>query len=242
MNHHIIKSLGAVVLLSTGLYAITGKHSTIATSGAGGDNGEICVYCHTPHGANADFGGAPLWNKPTTSTVFKMYGATDTGVAGTTIAGTTTDIQPTDSSMACLSCHDGVSAMNSVVNAPGSGSPRQYIGSNDNSPTPIRGANDPTTAIGGSFSSNGLYPVPTGSHTLADDHPISIQYFENRASLRAKNFQLTDFFGATTINDLLRNGKVQCVSCHDPHGTGNDLYLRSSNANGSKLCMGCHAK
>lgn len=65
------------------------------------DNGEICVYCHTPHAANTAFTGAPLWNKATPTGTFTMYGST--------IAGTNTEASPASPSLACLSCHDGVS-------------------------------------------------------------------------------------------------------------------------------------
>ncbi|MDQ1264706.1 MAG: hypothetical protein QG559_1707, partial [Campylobacterota bacterium] len=84
-------------------------NTNLASSTA--DNGEICVYCHTPHAANTAFTGAPLWNKATPSGTFTMYGST--------IAGTATDATPNSPSLACLSCHDGASAIDSIVNAPG---------------------------------------------------------------------------------------------------------------------------
>ncbi len=179
----------------------------------GTDNGEVCVYCHTPHAANKDMTGAPLWNKPLPTTTFAMY--------GTTIAGTTTDPSPSMVSMACLSCHDGVSAINSVVNAPGTG-----LG---------------TGTIGTDRVLSGVAAI--GADDLTNDHPISIEYIPGRASLVPVDTALTGGgWGAyTTVGDLLRGGKVECGSCHDPHVTTHGTFLRNTNT-GSALCLTCHAK
>ena len=83
------------------------------------DNGEVCVYCHTPHGSNAGV-EAPLWNKP-------AYTATYTSYSSTTIDG---DVLAVGSvSIACLTCHDGTQAMDAVVNAPGMGNGTGNLGS-----------------------------------------------------------------------------------------------------------------
>ncbi len=193
-----------------------------------GDNDEICVYCHTPHASNINY-GAPLWNKPMITTSFTMYGATSSGIAGETLAGTPTDPAPTGATLACLSCHDGISAMNSVVNAPGSGGYNPngtYIGNTNANPKDMPNAEE--IAIG-------LYG------DLTNDHPVSITYVEGVAGLKPKNTPITGWNNATTINDLLRDGKVQCVSCHDPHDPTYGRYLRYSNS-GSQLCKTCHDK
>jgi predicted CXXCH cytochrome family protein len=42
--------------------------------------------------------------------------------------------------------------------------------------------------------------------------------------------------------ELLRPGrKLTCASCHDPHGSNNQLMLIESLL-GGRLCRGCHAK
>ncbi len=215
-------SLGSVSLLAT----MAGTQHDLGT-GNGGDNDEICVYCHTPHASNVTFTGAPLWNKPDITTSFTMYGASAPGVPGQTLAGTQTDASPTGATLACLSCHDGVSAMNSVVNAPGSGGYNpsgSYIGQT----TPKDMPNAEEIAIG----LNG---------DLTNDHPVSIQYVEGVAGLKPINTPITGWNNAQTISDLLRDGKVQCVTCHDPHDPTWGRYLRRSNA-GSELCKTCHDK
>jgi len=76
--------------------------------------GEVCVYCHTPHGAN-NFIAAPLWNRTIKPTVYKTYA--DLGT--TTLTQVLT--QPGPASLTCLSCHDGQTAIDSIINMPGSG-------------------------------------------------------------------------------------------------------------------------
>lgn len=205
-------------------------------SSATADNGEICVYCHTPHAANTAFTGAPLWNKATPGGTFTMY--------GTTIAGTATDATPASPSLACLSCHDGASAIDSIVNAPGSGM------------NAVAGTKNIVSGLSTTYGGNiGGTPgtATAGNPNLSNDHPVSIVYTAGRASLRATTVTLTDitttaWVGATTIANLLRNTKVECGSCHDPHngyatqGTDTEVnFLRHTNA-ASKLCLGCHAK
>ncbi len=79
---------------------------------------EICVFCHTPHGANlAANGQAPLWNRllPEDSS-YEVYGSPTFDAQDVT--GTH---RPKGVSLACLSCHDGSVAFDSLVNGPGSG-------------------------------------------------------------------------------------------------------------------------
>jgi cytochrome c553 len=82
---------------------------------------EICVFCHTPHGANPDSpGAAPLWNRALPpGDQFTAYGANNT--APNFDARGTTPGTPKGVSLACLSCHDGTIAFDALINAPGSG-------------------------------------------------------------------------------------------------------------------------
>jgi len=229
MRGRVLLGIGVLAILATSANAIS-MVGTFHDLGVGtdGDNDEVCVFCHTPHASNSNYSGVPLWNKPTTGTTFTMYGATAEGVPGQTIAGTQTDAQPTGAALACLSCHDGVSAMNSVVNAPGSG-----------------GYNINGTIIGNNRQARNMrqdISLAIGMYgDLTNDHPVSIPYIEGAASLKPKTTAITDWQGATTINDLLRNGKVQCTSCHDPHYPRWGTYLRHRNT-GSELCKTCHDK
>ncbi len=239
----------ALILLGTSsaMATITGSlHDLSATGGgtikanAGQSNDELCVYCHTPHAANTGFVGAPLWNKAAdySANPFKMYGATATNTAGTTLSGVSTDVQPNNPSKACLSCHDGVNAVNSMVNAPGSGG---YT------------AAGASVAFGAATAGTDVL-MPAGvtqiGTDLTNDHPISITYTAGKASLKAVGTALigtwTTPSGNQNISDLLRDSKVECSSCHDPHLGENDTFLRRTGTSfsneGSKVCLSCHEK
>ncbi|MEZ4417248.1 MAG: cytochrome c3 family protein [Gemmatimonadota bacterium] len=73
------------------------------------DYGEICVYCHTPHGGQVD---APLWNRNFSTATYQMYSSATLDMPR--------DGQPTGISQACLSCHDGTIGLDVVINAPNS--------------------------------------------------------------------------------------------------------------------------
>ena len=72
---------------------------------------EVCVFCHTPH--HGDPSQGPLWNRNVDPETFQIYGTMDTGQPGPGLPG--------PGSLACLSCHDGTSEFDAVINAPGKG-------------------------------------------------------------------------------------------------------------------------
>lgn len=96
---------------------IQGSHHDF--SGNGWSSGEICIVCHTPH--NADPYGdniidAPLWNHDVDmATVYALYTSPTMDVAAE---------QPRGISKLCLSCHDGVIAVDSF----GGNSGSEFIG------------------------------------------------------------------------------------------------------------------
>jgi hypothetical protein len=82
--------------------------------GSRNDYGQVCVYCHTPHGANTLI-NAPLWNRTQRSTTYTTYDQLGTATAVQPYS------QPGTASLTCLSCHDGQTAVDSIINMPGSG-------------------------------------------------------------------------------------------------------------------------
>lgn len=154
--------------------------------------GQVCVPCHTPHDAYAYNNTVErvLWNHQETTQVFTMY-TTTTGNTGT----------PDGSSLLCLSCHDGVTAMDN------------YGGK-----------------TGGSTVMTGKNVVGTD---LSNDHPIGIEYPASDPNYHPQPQNDLPLFNDGTIY------RVECASCHDPHGAGFPDFLRDT-MSGSQLCFDCH--
>lgn len=136
---------------------------------------EICVFCHTPHHGKTDT--APLWNKSTSNSgSYTAYGTTVAGTAVTTVGG---------SSLACLSCHDGVTTLDSMINQPGKGSRTDGTGADQGwyIQMAVSGA-IPTPAPKDHFSTTGCGTChPQGESdrlnigiSLSNDHPINVTY------------------------------------------------------------------
>lgn len=128
---------------------------------------DICVFCHTPHGADIT-APAPLWNKNLSSlTGYQTYASLNSS----TIDGTILTVGSV--SLACLSCHDGTQAMDNIINAPGSGG----FDTTGGGPTGRGYTWDTTTgrvdADGKLIGANNAALLGTD---LRNDHPIGIQY------------------------------------------------------------------
>jgi predicted CXXCH cytochrome family protein len=122
--------------------------------------GEICVFCHTPHAADTAT-KMPLWNRSASTATFTTYNS-----LGTLSLDGGTSLSSSSTSMACLSCHDGVTAMNTVINAPGSGKAGNAAWT--------------TGTWTGNFNTDGkmtgLASLGSDTDSLQNDHPVGIQY------------------------------------------------------------------
>jgi len=231
---------------------------------------EICVFCHTPHGGNSAT-SAPLWNRgiPASSS-YTLYDGTGDGTRPSTLDGvnnTGTLLSVGTISALCLSCHDGSTALDLLINAPGSG-----------------GYNATGAAQGWTF--NGGTTMPAGvtrlGTDLKDDHPIGVAYCGGKKASATYNISIALTGGAagvckdedfnntatpasgffwvdTTVGTTGTREKtdmilyvrdfgtgtslwpsVECGSCHDPHSS-NATFLRMANT-GSGVCLTCHNK
>jgi len=194
--------------------AIRGSHHDMSTNTSYNTTGELCIVCHAPHGTSAV--AVPLWNHNITAQTFSTYiGYKFPARGGLSIT------QPDGASKLCLSCHDGISAIN------------QFGGPNG---TNMQGtSSSPVTIYAGfAFGTN-----------LTGDHPISFVYNTALAQLDGAlkdPATATTSLGGTIATDMLDiNGKVQCPSCHEVHDETIFRFGKISNA-GSALCLTCHNK
>lgn len=235
------------------------------------DYGEVCVYCHTPHGASPV--SLPLWNRTIAATTYQIYRSDSI---------TQPIVQPGTHSLACLSCHDGQVAVDSVINMPGSGRYREAQW-NSSDPAFLSTWTNPSGtgpfthmrlaqteclachSAGAGFVGAGAtdFTAFVIGTDLRDDHPVGVRY-----PATGPNIDFVPMSGATSqlrFFDNNGNGRpdkneirvfsatggfrVECASCHDPHGVpsagpGSTFvrsFLRISNS-GSAVCLSCHVK
>jgi predicted CXXCH cytochrome family protein len=139
------------------LGASNGNNTNFMTSGTT----EICVFCHTPHASNTNV-KAPLWNKPTNGGSYTTYST----ATSSTIDGS---VDMSGVSLACLSCHDGTQAMDTMINKPGSGG---YNAAGSTLGGTWTGARQDGT---GKMTNAGEF-IANLSTDLTNDHPVGIQY------------------------------------------------------------------
>jgi predicted CXXCH cytochrome family protein len=94
--------------------AIQGSKHDLGANGVTMPDGQLCIACHTPHGAK-DSSDAPLWNHTLTNQTYTLYDST----TSTTLDAVTS--QPTGVSKLCLSCHDGTVAIDAFTGTLGDG-------------------------------------------------------------------------------------------------------------------------
>jgi len=252
---------------------------------------EVCVYCHTPHAANSQI-DAPLWNRTINTSQYTVYdkprmlnqpigqpgpnsltclSCHDGTIAVDSIinmpgSGLYDKNQETDSQIAFL---------NTWGENGGAGSGNHLT------------LSAPSTGFGClACHSSGIGTIPDFTAfalgtDLTDDHPIGILYPDEFGP--GYDFAEPDVIitGRLSFFDLNGNGfpnandvrlydtgdgpKVECASCHDPHGVPsgtkgtkfNPSFLRVNNGivdNGSSgtsgivsagpsaLCLTCHTK
>jgi hypothetical protein len=140
----------------------TANHSTAT--------GEICVFCHTPHGGDVS-AAVPLWNRqlgdPASYTRYSANGTTTFDAEEDDIGSVT---------IACLSCHDGAQAIDALLNAPGSGN---YYAPGSSTEAQRRewtgGTAMSGSDVGGDSRLLGTIVQNLGTD-LSNDHPVSMQY------------------------------------------------------------------
>jgi hypothetical protein len=200
-------ALGSNQALSAKIYGSPHDFSKMGWAG-----GEICPPCHTPHDSGTPVAG-PLWNHEASVAPYILYNSP------------TLD-DPIDRlgsvSKLCLSCHDGLIAIDSF------------------------GGNTGTTSIVGDveIEINILNDHPIG--VIWDHRTVR----NNTASSFCSQCHVTMSVASSDMplpffEDDLAKPRLECATCHDPHNhvpDGNEYFLRITKKDGSLICFYCHDK
>lgn len=230
---------GALGVLLAGQWATAGivgsKHDLTSTGGSpwNGDNDQVCIYCHTPHNASTV---APLWNRQLPTQSFTPYQSGSFDGTFVEVGG-----QPTGESLLCLSCHDGITAMNALLHGTSNmeGGFAQlglvyYPGSAfTDGPGPNIGENFPGSGGSGFAVDN-----------LSNDHPVSFVFDQALIDADAAGgaVKLVKPSSGSAIRLFgPANNRLECSSCHSVHDDTYEPFLCRSNE-GSALCLTCHLR
>jgi predicted CXXCH cytochrome family protein len=226
---------------------IRATRHNLSTTGLGdvtsGIESEVCVFCHTPHGAASQTFAAPIWNRNLAYQDTTGYVLYDQAWSFSFEGTLENPAKPTGFSRLCLSCHDGVIALGSVINKPGSGG---YLGGAPTTDTLGIGAmGSQPSAVGAGMLTGDTRVLGTN---LQNDHPVSFVFDSVLAT--AIDTELVDPgpspTGLNAVTPLAPAGgyktgtkrypgndpsdpinQVQCTSCHNPHAVTYPKFLRA---------------
>jgi hypothetical protein len=233
------------------------RHNMTQRQTSGGPNGsfmdpyrndyqEVCVYCHTPHGANTNV-QIPLWNRTIKATTYTTYNQLGTSTLTQAVT------QPGPNSLACLSCHDGQVGIDSVINMPGSGGydANQASTQSDTFLNAWNGGADGASHMGLDATNQqdsclvchsagaGVvgrratdFTVFALGTDLRNDHPVGVRFpatgpdvdFKPPTTSRPglawfdSNGNMRPDTNEVRMYDSGDGFEVECASCHDPHG------------------------
>lgn len=249
---HMVFALLCSVFIQANAAPVSDIASTrhnFSVTGTGGvkavAESQICVFCHTPHHAEA-IPRAPLWNRQASGATYTPY--TSNSIDASDISAT-----PGGSSKLCLSCHDGTIAIGSV----------NVLNAQSNVTISMTGTGAGGVMPSGAGDSTG-FTRKLGTD-LSNDHPISFTYDSVLANAdgELRNPDVEAHIGNRVAGNMplvpLDNNQVQCTSCHDPHIRDADItknikFLRLNrfqeglptggnfSAANDIICLSCHDK
>lgn len=228
---------------------------------------EICVFCHTPHRAvnngpagvalDTTFSSQGVWNSGSMDKHMLLWNRSLSNAASftpyTSASAFTNNTNPSLRiySLLCLSCHDGVGAMNVLTTYPADGVRGGTYGG-------LLEKNSGVDTIGGIANIGECTPgQPQCVLNLSNDHPVSMDYTATVSSPDPEFVPIENvtskvkFYPSPTFSWNYVAGdrtSIECSTCHDVHNEGNasDVngtypFLRDT-MNKSQLCEDCHLK
>ncbi len=220
MRHWKLKgTIGALAAVAVMCFAspalaqtIVGSKHDLSGESWNTTNQDLCTVCHTPHNGGRDnVTEAPLWDHSLTTQTFTPYATGNNTTMDANDVG-----QPAGISKICLSCHDGVTGLDSYGGVTG---------------TNVMAANSTAT-----FSTD-----LTQQHPISFTYDDTLATADGELHTPSDT-NVTQLGNATIASAMLFAGELECASCHDVHnGTSETYFLRVGTAN-SDLCLACHDK
>ncbi len=201
-------------------------------------SGDACRYCHVPSRMTWAVTPAPAWAPQAAGKNAALDARGDP-------AGPPLALRWAGSTLRCLSCHDATVSSIAVVYRPQSSS---LV---DDLAAPVPARSNPLRAPGlyrdwggevmGNHPVSVPYPAPNVNRELWSFRPRAEPQpaFEWQSDPKVAGLKLVA--DATGFDALRGTLGVECVSCHDPHGTPNTFFLRVPKER-SELCLSCHRK
>lgn len=202
----------------------------------------LCAYCHTPHHAIV-VGGAgagtadylPLWSHAVSTVVYTPYAsATFTPLGGASMAADPL----TGPSRLCMSCHDGLTAVDNYYGLTNGHVMLPNAGSFTGNPV-VSGNGNTNHPLG--FAMIDVIPGQGGGHIDS----------ANILALTPTSKYRTGLTDSVNIFDRLYQSAIMtCSSCHDVHNTLNKVSYQSGGGNylllgsqkNSAICLSCHTQ
>ncbi len=239
----LVVPVAALAAIANSRHDLSVNSTNGGIKAAAGGPDQICIFCHTPHGARAQ---QLIWNQAFSTNPTSGWAGAQTTTAGTPLPA---DINAV--SKRCLNCHDGSVAIGDLANA-GGGVAGQITLTDPRVPSHIT-ANALNANAGGNR-------VGVGGN-MDNNHPVSVPYPGQTGSGYTSlptTYNATTTAGCTggAVNCISGSAaglamklfgaagslQVECATCHDVHNDQGLTYLlRASNTN-SALCLGCHVK
>lgn len=222
----------------------------------------VCAFCHSPHHAyTKDMNGAeaadylPLWAHELTAKTYEPY-------KSMTLEAVITDPLYGPSRL-CMSCHDGVIAVDTHYQnlRESDGKQAQLLGDKFSDVPAESGA------VGAGNSLAGDHPIGFNYHNAAtrDDEvsgglvagirPAATSYFRKLDGTPG-TIKIQDVLYPSTVAGVTGNNIMTCSSCHEVHNRDNVAQTKSTGAlfdtdvnyflysyqSGSQICLSCHDK
>jgi predicted CXXCH cytochrome family protein len=209
-----MRTMNLLKLTAAALFLVSGaataqqiadtKHDLGTGAGNATDNGQICVYCHTPHNASLTIPTPPLWNKVLTAESFDIYGSS-------TIQNVTG--QPEGTSLACLTCHDGTLALDAMINPPTGFTPDNNTMGAVAANLGTNLSNDHPISIGYSLAADGAFVDPSAVTAILPLFPGTQDATYQVECASCHNVHNES--GADYLLVKSNAGSALCLTCHN---------------------------